>query len=296
MRVFSRFARWFGSAWQRFAGARLGTLLALATVGVGGCTGLFFQPQRDLVRTPTDIGLPFEDVQFVARDGVRLHGWFLPASGHAVGTVLFLHGNAENISTHIGSVYWMPARGFNVFLFDYRGYGGSDSVPTLGGVQLDIDAAMHHLLSRQDVDPHRIVLFGQSLGAALACYYAARGPLRRDVRVAVIDSSFTSYRAIAREKLAQLWWTRWLALPAGLLVDDEYSPIDVVADIAPTPVLFVGGGRDEIVPVHHARELFDAARAPKTLWVFDDAGHIQAFREDAARQRLVEFLTEHLQP
>jgi len=89
---------------------------------VTGCTTLFFQPLGKHIRTPKDIGLDYEDLWFKSADGVLLNAWFLPAKTVARGTVLFLHGNAENISTHIGAVFWLPERGFNVLLLDYRGY------------------------------------------------------------------------------------------------------------------------------------------------------------------------------
>ena len=91
---------------------------------LGSCANLLFFPQRDLVLTPDQVGLAYRDVWFEAADGTRLHGWFLPAEKKmalsAACTVLFLHGNAENISTHLASVSWLPAQGYNVFLFDYR--------------------------------------------------------------------------------------------------------------------------------------------------------------------------------
>lgn len=259
-----------------------------------GCTGFFFQPSPVLVRTPKDIGLEFQPVALRASDGVALAAWFLPSVGAAKGTVLFLHGNAENISTHIGAVHWMPAAGFNVLLLDYRGYGRSAGVPTLPGVQRDIDAAVRHLLARPDVDVRRLVLFGQSLGGALATWYAARGPNRNAFRAVIIDSAFSSYRDIAREKLDVHWLTRWLKWPAGLTIDDRFSPIRVVGEIAPTPILFIVGGRDEIVPPHHGERLFRQAGAPKTLWTFETAGHIGALNAAEARERLVRFLAQTL--
>lgn len=264
-------------------------LACLLLTTLTGCTGLFFQPMKKLVRTPADIGLTYEDVSFRSKDGVSLHGWFLRAR-EPKGTVLFLHGNAQNISTHIGSVFWLPEQGYNVFLPDYRGYGRSDGVPTLDGVQRDIDAAMRHLLSRPDVDPERIVLFGQSLGGALAVFYAARGPERQHFRGVIIDSAFSGYRDIAREKLDILWWTRWLKWPAGFTVDDDFSPIRVVADIGPVPKLFMVGGRDAVVPAHHGKRLFDAAQAPKAMWTFPDADHIAALAKPEARERLVQWM------
>src|SRR4051812_42769424 len=109
---------------------------------LAGCSQVFFQPNRVQVLTPAQLGLAYEEVRFGSTDGLQLHGWFLPAVGKAAGTVLFMHGNAENISTHIVSVAWMPARQFNVLIFDYRGYGASQGKPTFSSVQQDIDAAM----------------------------------------------------------------------------------------------------------------------------------------------------------
>jgi uncharacterized protein len=113
---------------------------------------MFFQPQRALIETPERAGLRYETVTLRAADGVELFTWFLPARGAAEATVLFLHGNAENISTHFFNVAWMPAEGFNVLALEYRGYGKSGGVPSLAGVQLDIDAALKTLLARSDVD------------------------------------------------------------------------------------------------------------------------------------------------
>src|SRR5258706_90463 len=154
---------------------RVGLVLTLA-LAVNACTNLFFQPHHFQVLSPERFGLEYEDVTFTSSDGVELHGWFLPAEGPALGTVLQLHGNAENISTHFTSVAWMPAEGFNVFAIDYRGYGASEGVATLEGVQLDIDAAMRTLLARGDVDKNRIVIYGQSLGGALAAYNVPHSP------------------------------------------------------------------------------------------------------------------------
>lgn len=272
------------------ATGRILSVLALAVM-VTGCTGLFFQPMRPLVRTPADIGLAYEDATMVTSDRVSLHGWFLPAAGVAKGTVLFLHGNAQNISTHIGSVMWLPAAGYNVLLFDYRGYGRSEGVPTVDGAQRDIDAATAYLLARPDVDRARVVLFGQSLGGALAGYYAARGPLRRAFSAVILDSAFTGYRDIAREKLGLLWWTRWLSWPAGLTVNDDFSLGRVIGDIAPTPLLLIAGGADNIVPPAHSERLFAAAHAPKTLWIFPTARHIEALGFKEARTRLIDYLS-----
>jgi uncharacterized protein len=258
-----------------------------------GCTSTFFQPHRELVATPARFGLAYETVPLRAADGVELFTWFLPARGEARATVLFLHGNAENISTHFAAVAWMPSQGFNVLALEYRGYGGSAGTPSLPGVQLDIDAAFAALLERRDVDPRRIVLYGQSLGGALAVHYAARGAHRGSVRALIADSAFADYRLIVREKMAGFvitWPFQWL--PA-LTVDNDYSPRAAIGDVA-VPVLLIHGERDAVVPVHHARLLFEQAREPKELWTVPQAGHIQSLRDPALQRRLVDFVQRAL--
>jgi fermentation-respiration switch protein FrsA (DUF1100 family) len=273
---------------------RLAALLLAA--GIAGCTPVFFQPSTTLFATPGQFGIDYKPVEFAAADGTALFAWFLPARGPAKATVLYLHGNAENISTHFPNVAWMPAAGFNVLAIDYRGYGGSEGRPSLAGVQLDIDAAMRTLLARSDVDPQRIIVFGQSLGGALAIYYVAHSAYRQHVRAVVVDSAFSDYRLVAKEKMADLvltWPFQWLP---NFTVDNDYSPRAAVAALSPIPLLLIHGERDGIVPPHHSRLLFDQAQAPKDLWSIPDAGHIQALRNAAVRKRLADFLLNAAAP
>jgi len=263
---------------------------------LSACTGFFFYPWEQHVRTPAHIGLAYDDVWFETEDGVRLHGWFLPASGRACGTILFLHGNAENVSTHIGNVYWLPSRGFNVFLLDYRGYGASAGKPSLPGLQRDIEAAMRHLLDRPSIDDSAIVVFGQSLGGAAAIYYVAHTEHRSHIRALVAESALASHRDIAREKLAGFWLTwpfQWLA---WLTISNAYSPVAVVGRVAPVPLLLIHGEEDRIIPLAHGERLYAAGRAPKEFWIIENAGHIAAFRSERLRERLVSYLYRHTCP
>ena len=269
-------------------------VVVLPVLLLAGCTQLFFQPHHIQVFAPDQLGLAYQEVRFPTADGLELHGWFLPAEGGAAGTVLHLHGNAENISTHVAGVAWFPTRGFNVFLFDYRGYGASEGQPTLDGAQKDIDAAMKTLLERTDVEKDRIVLYGQSLGGALAVYNVAHSPFRDHIRALVIESAFSDYVEITREKLADHWFTwllQWLPL---LTVDNRFSPLSAVKMISPIPLLIIHGDQDATVPVHHGRQLYDAALEPKQLWIVPEAGHMQAMRQKAQRDRLVAYLREAL--
>ena len=269
----------------------------LITLHLAACTSLLFFPQRDFVITPDRVGIAYRDVWFDADDGPHLHGWFLPADPHAVRgsacTVLFLHGNAENISTHFASVRWLPASGYNVFLFDYRGYGRSGGEPSLPGVQMDTEAALGAVFAIAEVNPDRILVLGQSLGGSVAITALARSPYRHHIRALVTEGAISSYRGIAREKLAGFWLTWLLQWPLSLAIDDQYKPLEAIGRISPVPILIIHGLRDQVVSPHHAQALYAAAREPKELWLISDADHIQALFEAEIRRRLLGYLAAH---
>jgi fermentation-respiration switch protein FrsA (DUF1100 family) len=274
---------------------RISGILLLGMM-LSGCTQMFFQPQRALIDSPENHGFEYQIENLRAADGTTLNAWFMPARGVPKATILYLHGNAENISTHFRSVLWMTKEGFNVLGLDYRGYGASAGTPTLAGVQLDIDAAMRSLLAHPAVDPQRIVLFGQSLGGALAIYYAGHSAHRANLRAVVIDSAFFDYRQIVREKLAGIfitWPFQWLP---WVTVNNKYTPAAAVSAISPVPLLLLHGDQDKVVPPHHARQLYARAREPKELWVSPGAGHTQAMGSATVRNKLVEFILRHTQP
>jgi uncharacterized protein len=271
--------------------------LLLLVLFLSGCTKLFFHPHSYLIDTPDKYGVEYQVENFKAADGTELNAWFLPArnknESKATATVLFLHGNAENISTHFRSIAWMPAEGYNVLALDYRGFGASGGTPSLAGAQLDIDAAMRGLLAHKDVDPNRIFVLGQSLGGALAIHYVAHSAYRANVRAVVIDSAFYDYRQIAKEKLASsylTWLFQWLP---WLIIDNDYSPADSVAALSPIPLLLMQGDQDAVVPLHHTQQLFDKAAEPKERWVIPGVGHTQSMNNEDVRKKLVEYLSRY---
>lgn len=280
----------YGDARMAFLLVMTRLLCVLVILASAGCSRLFFMPQQELVRTPTEIGLEYEDVYFNSADGVRLHGWWLPAEGTAQGTVMFFHGNAENISTHIGSVYWLPAAGFNVFMMDYRGYGLSAGDPSLPGVHADGIAALQTVMQRTDLDTSQVVVLGQSLGAAVSVYAVANSPYRARFKALIVDSVFASHRQITQEKLGGFWLTWPLQWPLALLVSDAFSPMKSIAGIAPVPLLVIHGTADQVIPIEHGRQVFAIANEPKTLWVIKNAQHIQALGSVETRRRLLAFM------
>lgn len=272
------------------AGLKAVLLLLTLSLPAGGCTHLFFHPTREHVLKPDAVGLAWRDVWFESTDGVRLHGWFLPAEGPPQGTILFLHGNAQNISTHLGSVAWLPGRGFNVFLVDYRGYGSSAGVPDLDGLHRDSEAAISETFRLDGVDPNKVAVFGQSLGGSLAIEAVARSPEKPRIRGLIVEGAFAGYRRITRDVLARAWLTWPLQAPLSLAVDGSYEPERQIATVAPIPVLIIHGEDDTIVDATHARDLHAAAGQPKALWLVPGAPHIAALRTPAMQDRFIAWL------
>lgn len=264
-------------------------LVAMAVLALNGCGRLFFLPEAGHRWDPGSAGITYEDVRFRAADGVSLHGWFLPADAPR-GTVVFLHGNAGNVSTHIGAVHWLPARGFNVFMPDYRGFGLSEGRPDLAGVHRDAVAALERVATLEGVDAQRIVVLGQSLGAAVAITTVAEHGAALNVRGLIADSAFSSYRRIAREKLAAFWLTWPLQVPLSLTVDDRFAPVEHIASVSPVPVLLIAGGDDDVVPMEHSRALYRAAASPAEFWRLPGSGHTRALARADVRDRLVDWL------
>ena len=217
-------------------------------------------PESIIYQDPSDFGLEFEDVYLATSDGVRIHGWFVPGPGGT--TLLWFHGNGGNISHRVDNIAGLNRRlGVSILIIDYRGYGLSEGSPDEQGTYLDAEAALAHALSRPDVDPERVVLFGRSLGCAVAAEMA----LRHDVYAVVLESPFTSISSMASRA--------YPFLPGlGLLTGDMYDTLDKAARID-VPVMVLHGDSDEIVPFEMGREVFEAAPEPKRFYAIQGAGH-----------------------
>ena len=260
-------------------------LLGLLVIVLAGCVErMFFYPDAVTYTTPSQIGVRAEDIHVVSGDGSRLHGWFLPAVGQARATVLHLHGNAANISNHLPLVAWLPARGYNVLMIDYRGFGRSEGKPSLEGIVDDAAAALAYLRTRPNVDATRLIVFGQSIGGATALRMLARDA--NGVRLGVIDSAFASYRGIAREATAGGPLAPLAALTAGALPAADKDPISALKSIR-VPLIFVHGARDSIIAAANSEKLH-AAAAGSQHWAVPDAMHIAALAQPGTwREKLV---------
>ena len=227
-------------------------------------------PGRELLGAPSDAGLPFDEVWIETADGVRLHGWYVPAQP-ARATLLFFHGNAGNVSHRLDSLRIFHDLGLSVLIIDYRGYGRSEGTPSERGTGRDARAAWAYLVTERGAEPEKIVVFGRSLGAAVAA------ELARDVApgALILESAFTSVPDIAQEA----YWF----LPARWLSRFEYATAEYVKEIA-APVLVIHSEDDEIIPFHHGRAVFEAANGPKQLLVLH-GDHNTGFLLSASRYR-----------
>ena len=216
---------------------------------------MVYFPIREISATPRHIGLAYESVTFEAKDGIKLSGWFIPADVSR-GTVLFFHGNAGNISHRLDSIAIFHKLGLSVFIFDYRGYGESQGQPSEEGMYLDAEAAWDYLVEDKALDPGQIILFGRSLGGAVAAWLAER----RSPRACILESVFTSAPDMAAELLP--------LFPARFLCRYNYDTKAAVSN-RNCPLLIVHSSQDDIIPFSHGQKLFEAAREPKSFLEID---------------------------
>jgi hypothetical protein len=221
---------------------------------------LIYFPFRDLEVTPKELGLRYEEARLVAEDGVTLHGWFLPIEASRF-TVLVCHGNAGNISHRLDRAMLMHAKlKTDVFLFDYRGYGLSEGAPDEEGTYRDARAAHRYLSTARGIPPGNLIIFGESLGAAVALQLALEVP----ARALVLEAPFTSVADMARSVLP--------FVPIGRLLRTRYDNLAKIGGLR-MPLLILHGERDTTVPFAQGRRLFEAAPEPKRFFAIPGAGH-----------------------
>jgi len=214
------------------------------------------------VPPPGALGLPeAEIVTFDTEDGLHLEAWYVPARAPSADrTIVVFNGNAGHRGHRVTLAALFAELGFSTLLTDYRGYGGNPGLPSERGLERDARAALKYLLTRTDVDPARIVYFGESLGAAVAVRLALDYP----PSALVLRSPFTS--------LADIGQLHYPFLPVRWLLRDRYPSIDRVGRIE-SPLLVIAGDADRIVPADNSLSLFEAANEPKRLLVIEDADH-----------------------
>ncbi len=251
-----------------------------------------------------------QEYPLVASDETELDSWFFAARRRdpknaiaypperPLGTVIQFHGNAENMSSHYISLAWLVDYGFNLFTFDYRGYGKSQGSPDQRGTYLDALAALDRAWELHQASGARpnFIVYGQSLGGAIAMRAVADFKHRSEVNWIVMDSTFSSYRQIAREKMSSFWLTWPLQWLSGVLVSDEYSAEESLHRNC-IPLLVVHDLQDPAVPFDLGQKIYDedgedAKNCPKTFWTLDTGYHIGVFTNPVYRVRFVRQVTQ----
>ena len=258
------------------AGATIRTVRAMSLQRI--VSSFIYYPDPHWIITPAELGLEAEEVLLSPESGIRLHAWFFPHL-RPLATLLFCHGNAGNVSHRLENVYHLLRSGFQVLLFDYRGYGHSSGEPSEAGLYRDGAAAWAHLAKREDTAGAPRIIFGRSLGGAVAVELATR--VQADGLV--VESTFTSIRTLAR-----------LVFPLPLPeLPVKYDSLSKVARIT-MPLLAIHGQRDELIPYADGQLLFEAAPEPKAWYPIPGAGHNDTYvvGGQAYFQRLAAFANE----
>ncbi|MCM1984356.1 alpha/beta hydrolase [Lyngbya confervoides] len=275
----------------------MGLLTGLGILYVSACglvysqqRQLIFKPSRGVDVTPAQIQLDYEEVWIaVPTDGneaQRIHGWWIPAQDPK-GTLLYLHGNGFNIAANLGLAQRFHRQGLSVLLIDYRGYGNSDGdFPSEEWVYDDAEAAWSYLRNDRHIPAEKIVVFGHSLGGAIAIDLVRKHPNAAGI---IVQSSFSSM-----QDLAQLQgWPR--VFPLDLLLTQRFDSMAKVAKLVP-PKLLIHGSADALIPVAMSQQLYDASAEPKTIQVIAGAGHnnVAEVGGDRYDQLVAKFVTQTL--
>jgi fermentation-respiration switch protein FrsA (DUF1100 family) len=239
-------------------------LALVAFVGLALWAGqrwLIYFPSRE-VPPLASVGLPgAEPVAFHTEDDLRLEAWFVyPAAAPTGQTVIVFNGNAGNRADRARLGAALSRAGHAVLLFDYRGYGGNPGLPSERGLMRDARAALAAVAARDDVDPERIVFFGESIGTGVAVQLAVEHP----PHALVLRSPFTSLVDVGRH--------HYPMLPVRWLLRDRFPSIDRITRVR-APLLVIGGTDDGVVPFEMTETLYDAAPEPKWLVTIDGADH-----------------------
>ena len=244
------------------AGGILALLLLYAVFLVACEDKIIYHPHKypQGIWNPSSFNVKVEDVFFQAKDGTKLHGWYIP-SANAQATLLWFHGNAGNLTHRLENIQKLQPLALNIFIFDYRGYGKSEGKPSEAGIYQDSQAAYDYLIREKNVVPlENLFLFGRSLGGICAVEVASSNPAAG----LILESVFTSARDMAGQVFP--------LLPIGWAIRSKFSAVEKVPYLK-LPKLFLHGTKDEIVPYKLGRKLYSAAAEPKEFYDIEGAGH-----------------------
>lgn len=272
----------------------LGMLGMTALVYLGLCGWLWvsqrrliFLPSAELTTTPADLGLAYETVVIPVGEGGQIHGWWLPGQGAPPLTVLYLHGNAGNISTNLGRTALLRSLGVSVLTIDYRGYGlSSGPFATEHRLYEDAQAVYRFLHQERGIDPGQLVIYGHSLGGAITLDLAGRVP---GLAALIIDASFTSMV----DMVVLSHYNRWF--PVRYLLTQRFDSLAKVPHLN-LPIFYIHGLADMDIPPSMAEQLYQATPGPKAIWLVPGVDHnnLPDIAGAELQQQLRQFLQRYL--
>lgn len=259
---------------------------------LSACGHLYFYPMKEEVSNPEKFNWKYEDFYFDVDDKIKLHGWRIyPGPGiKKLGTIVQFHGNAENITTHFVSLGWLSEQGYEVYIFDYRGYGKSPDSPSFANCAEDGKKLLEYV-RKKIVKDEKVIVYGQSLGGVIL-QRALQTSLDHDwIDLIVLDSTFRSYQRIGFDKLSDSWIT-WLLSPlAFVVVSDASAPLRF-HEFVHRPLLVIHSKNDPVIPYKFGKNIFDRYQGKKKMWEFDYPSHVGVFFIDnfSYRKKFVDYL------
>lgn len=278
-------------------------LIILIALPYGRAYGLVHPARAPIDRAPVDLGLSYEDIQLTTSDGLTLTGWYIPPRNGVV--VICVHGMGGNRAQFLEEAAFLYSKKYGVLLLDLRNHGESEGdVTTLGLYETrDVAAAVEYIRQREGADA-AVAAFGHSMGAATVLMAAAQLP---EIDAVIAVSPFTSVEDNVSEGVRALTgldprffsplvllYGQWLA---GVNIS-AVRPVDVIGSISPRPVLLIHGAKDETLPVRNSYELYEAARDPKELVVYEGVGHGGFIFQEPKQypKKVLNFLEQYLFP
>ncbi|MCM8532791.1 MAG: alpha/beta hydrolase [Lentisphaeraceae bacterium] len=268
-------------------------LIITSLVLLTSCNVLVYHPEKTSYDHPRDYDINYENIFIRTSDNVALHAWWLsPIEQDAKGTIIHFHSSEKNISYHLNDSRRFVEQGYNVLLFDYRGFGHSDGIPNKWGLTKDGLAAINYIVNRDDVDNSKIVIFAQAEGAPIAL--SALNQYDIKPTCIIFDNPLFTYRKIAEETVEKIPIGKALGLPSYLAASlHDYQPDKDLKATWGVPLLICHSENNDTISSEHSLSIYKNATEPKTLYLTKGAGHLNLLQNKKHFSKITSFISEN---
>ncbi|NOQ90251.1 MAG: alpha/beta fold hydrolase [Gammaproteobacteria bacterium] len=279
--------------------------LIASVLFISACSNFLFVPLKPMPLTPDAADILYEDIYLDTADGLKLHGWKLYAEpgrfddrGAAdesrgdqktAGSILFFHGNGDNVSSQLPNTFWLTKEGYDLYVFDYREYGLSQGKAELDATINDMELMLAYVVDQLPED-EKLIIMGHSLGGAMAIHTIAHSTYRDRIKTLITIEAFSDYHDVTQDILSKSWLFWLFQWPLSYTIDNSYRPLDSIGMISPIPLLIIHSESDEMIEMYHADRLYEAAKSPKYFMLID-SNHSNIFIKSANRNVLLEYLS-----